>query len=92
MYVTTLPVPGMHFKCSPKVNFFWLLFHILICIFSPCPAVTKTVSNTFSVIVSNLKIAVWHDGDVLQIIGFPLGEGVDGCCGAVQAFPPFSKR
>lgn len=23
MYITTLPVPGMHFKCSPKVNGDW---------------------------------------------------------------------
>jgi len=84
MYVTTLPVPGMHFRCSPKVNYFCLSFHILICMFSACPAVTRTVSNTFSIIVTNLKIPVWRDGDVLlQIISFPLGEGVDGCFGAV---------
>lgn len=25
MYITTLPVPGMHFKCSPKVEYIGIL-------------------------------------------------------------------
>lgn len=91
MYVTTLPVPGMHFKCSPKVNFL-LPFFILIFMFSPCPTIAKTVSSPFAVIATHLKHRLGITGGLLSADHqFPLLRCWQVAFGQGKHFHP-SKR